>query len=135
MKLSERDKAITRIGHEIEHQKALMRKRFAGLKTTANENRLLSRVVDDYQRYYDHLRKQKEEQKEALRLVSEYLTDVAATSDLTKALLQEAKHDQTATLEEIEHIRKDIDSLLAPEVEETQRAATAPPEMRFNLGI
>ena len=112
MDLAKRDKAISRIGHEIQHQKDLLRKRFVGLKTTAKENRLLAHVVEDYQRYYEHIRKQKEEQQEALRLVSEYLTDVVATSEMTKALLQEAKHDQTATLEEIEHIRKDIDSLL-----------------------
>ena len=118
---------MMRIGDEIDHQKTLLRERFLDLKHTTKENRLLGRVVDDYQRYYDHIRKQKEDQREALRLVSEYLTDVTATSQLTESLLREAKHDQTATLEEMEHIQKDIDKLIGADAPGPRHAEGARP--------
>ena len=115
MDLARRDTAIDRVSREIEHQKRLLRERFHGLRQSSKENKLLDDVVDDYERFYHHIRVQKEQQREALHLLSEYLSDVTATSELTGTLLREAKKDQTDTLREMERLRGEIHTLMEPE--------------------
>ena len=111
MELAKRDHEITRLSREIHRQKRMLRDRFNDLKVTSRENSLLDKVLDDYQEMYSVLRREKEEQKEALRLISEYLSDVTATTHMTESLLREAKHDQMTTLKEMDKLKHDIHEL------------------------
>jgi hypothetical protein len=75
-------------------------------------NDYLSDVKEDYNKYYDYIVGEKEQQYNALLLLKEYMSDLVKTENLVDDQLRTAKHDQKYIIEEIDKVKAELDELI-----------------------
>lgn len=105
------DEKICEIKLLIQNKKNSLENNFNELKKTQKDNIFLADVVDDYIKYFSLMKKQKEDQYEALRKITDYIDNITKTSNITEHLLRESKHDQQEILKRMKLIKSKIDSI------------------------
>ena len=75
-------------------------------------NHYLSDVKEDYNKYYDYIVGEKQQQYNALLLLKEYMSDLMKTEQLVDEQLRTAKHDQKDIIKEIEKVKVELDELI-----------------------
>jgi len=79
------------------------------LKSITKQNRFLDEVKNDYNKYYQFISKQKEDQIKALNLINDYIKNLTISGELSKQNMNDAKQEQKKILNEIKSIKKTID--------------------------
>ena len=110
--LAERDLYLIQIEKEIKHKKGLLVKKKKDLEKKHKLNHYLSDVKEDYNKYYDYIVGEKEQQYNALLLLKEYMSDLVKTENLVDDQLRTAKHDQKYIIEEIDKVKAELDELI-----------------------
>lgn len=110
--LAQRDLHLLQIEKEIKHKKGLLVKKKKELDKKHKLNHYLSDVKDDYNKYYDYIVGEKEQQYNALLLLKEYMTDLIKTEQLVDEQLRTAKHDQKDIIGEIDKVKAELDELI-----------------------
>ncbi len=110
--LAERDLDLLQIEQEIRNKKKLLIKKKKDLDKKYKLNHYLSGVKDDYSKYYDYILNEKQQQRDALLLLKEYINDLIKTEHLVDDQLRTAKHDQKDIINEIEKVKAELDELI-----------------------
>ena len=110
--LSERDLCLMQIEKEIKHKKKLLVKKKKELDKKYKLNHYLIDVKEDYNKYYDYIVGEKEEQYNALVILKEYMRDLVETENLMDEQLRTAKYDQKDIIEEINKVKAELDELI-----------------------
>ena len=110
--LAERDLYLIQIEKEIKHKKGLLVKKKKELEKKHKLNHYLSDVKEDYNKYYDYIVGEKEQQYNALLLLKEYMSDLVKTENLVDDQLRTAKHDQKDIITEIDKVKAELDELI-----------------------
>lgn len=105
------DQKVCEIKLLIQNKKTNLEENFNELKKTQKDNMFLADVVDDYIKYFSQMKKQKEDQHEALRKITDYIDSINKTTNVTEHLLRESKHDQHEILKRMELIKSKINSI------------------------
>ena len=111
MNCANNDIIVDKLNSEIEYKKKELLKKKAYLSNLVTKNELLKDVVNDYNYYYDNIKEKKQEQYNALAIISEYLDKMSENINITNNTLNEIKYDQKALLNLMNIIRKEIDNL------------------------
>ena len=111
MNCAERDIMINNINSEIAYKKGELLKKRNYLKSLVTGNEFLEEVVNDYDNYYNYIKKQKQDQYNALAKISDYLDKISANVKTTDNMLNETKYDQKQLLNQMNIIKKEIDNL------------------------
>jgi hypothetical protein len=82
------------------------------LKKVTKTNHFLNVVRDDYNKYYQIIIQQKQDQIKAINMLNEYLDDLASSGELSKNNIEDSKVEQSKLLREIKHIKGGLDSLI-----------------------
>ena len=112
MSLADRDRYLMNIEKQIEERKLLLLDKRRHLKKVLNQNRFLTEVMGDYDKYYHVIIGQKQEQMRALQMLDRYIQGLMEKENLTAENLKDAKKEQKKILEEVNRIKKDLDALL-----------------------
>lgn len=110
--LAERDLRLQRIEREIMNKKHLLVKKKKELDKKQKLNMYLDSVKDDYNRYYDYIVGEKQQQYSALLLLKEYMGDLLKTEELVDEQAITAKYDQRNIVKEIDKIKGELDELI-----------------------
>ena len=110
--LGERDLYLLQIETEINNKKKLLLKKKKDLDEKQNLNHFLSGVTKDYQKYYNHILNEKQQQYKTLLLLKEYLNDLIQTEHLVDEQRKTAKHDQQNIIKEIGKVKGELDNLI-----------------------
>ena len=110
--LAERDLHLLQIEQEIRNKKKLLVKKKKDLDKKYKLNHYLSEVKDDYSKYYDYILNEKQQQRDALMLLKEYVNDLIKTEHLVDDQLRTAKHDQKDIINEIDKVKAELDELV-----------------------
>jgi hypothetical protein len=110
--LAERDLYLLQIEKEIKNKKGLLVKKKKELDKKHKLNHYLSDVKEDYNKYYDYIVGEKEQQYNALLLLKEYMNDLIKTENLVDEQLRTAKHDQKDIVGEIDKVKAELDELI-----------------------
>ena len=110
--LAERDLYLLQIETEINNKKKLLVKKKRDLDKKQNLNHFLNGVTQDYQKYYNYILNEKQQQYKMLLLLKEYLNDLIKTEDLVDDQRRTAKHDQQNILKEIDKVKGELDDLI-----------------------
>ena len=110
--LAERDLYLLQIEKEIKHKKGMLVKKKKELNKKHKLNHYLSDVKEDYNKYYDYIVGEKQQQYNALLLLKEYMSDLMKTEQLVDEQLRTAKHDQKDIIKEIEKVKVELDELI-----------------------
>jgi hypothetical protein len=110
--LFERDLHLLQIEKEIKHKKGLLIKKKKELDKKHKLNHYLGDVKEDYNKYYDYIVGEKQQQYNALLLLKEYMDDLIKTEKLVDEQLRTAKHDQKDIVGEIDKVKTELDELI-----------------------
>ena len=88
-----------------------MDENFIQVREKQKQNKFLTGVVEDYIKYYKYIKKQKVEQEEALRIISEYIDSISQDTEITKELLAQSKNDQKSILAKMQQIKREVDKI------------------------
>lgn len=110
--LKEKDDKFMQIQKLIDSKKQMLLEKQKKLKRLSQQNEFLEVVKDDYEKYYNHIVKQKQDQIKALQLLDEYIDDLTKTGELTKYNVEDAKEEQSKILREMNNIKRNIDNII-----------------------
>jgi ribosome biogenesis GTPase A len=110
--LAERDLHLLQIEQEIRNKKKLLVKKKKDLDKKHKLNHYLSGVKEDYSKCYDYILNEKQQQRDALMLLKEYINDLIKTEHLVDDQLRTAKHDQKDIIQEIDKVKAELDELI-----------------------
>ena len=110
--LAERDLYLLQIETEIKNKKQLLVKKKKDLDQKQNLNHFLTGVTQDYQKYYNYILNEKQQQYKMLLLLKEYLNDLINTENLVDEHRRTAKHDQKHIIQEIDKVKGELDNLI-----------------------
>jgi len=110
--LAERDLHLLQIEQEIKNKKKMLIKKKKDLDKKHKLNNYLSGVKDDYSKYYDYILNEKQQQRDALMLLKEYINDLITTEKLVDDQIRTAKHDQKDIIHEIDKVKAELDELI-----------------------
>ena len=106
MNCANNDIIVDKLNSEIEYKKKELLKKKAYLSNLVTKNELLKDVVNDYNYYYDNIKETKQEQYNALAIISEYLDKMSENINITNNTLNEIKYDQKSTFKFNEYYKK-----------------------------
>ncbi len=112
LQLAERDLRLQRIEEEIRNKKRLLVKKKKELDKKQKMNMYLDSVKDDYNKYYNYIVGEKQQQYSALLLLKEYMLDLLKTEEMVDEQVRVAKHDQNDIVKEIDKIKAELDELI-----------------------
>lgn len=110
--LAERDMRLSQIESLITNKKMLLVKKRKDLDEKEKSNEYLSGVKQDYNKYYNYIVEQKQQQLNTLNILKEYLDDLSQTEKLVDRQLYTVKHDRKDILNEIDKIKYELDKLI-----------------------
>jgi len=112
LSIAERDLFLLQIQTEIKNKKNLLVKKKSELDKKNKLNQYLSDVKQDYNKYYEYILSEKQQQYDALLLLKEYMDDLVKTEKIVDNQLRTAKHDQKDIIKEIDRVKLELDELM-----------------------
>lgn len=110
--LAHQDNFLRNIESQIEYKRAMLLNKQKILREASKENEFLTKVTENYQKYYDYILKQKRDQIKAMNLLQGYIEDLMANGKLGDKDIQEARKDQKSLTHEMSGIQRDLDAVL-----------------------
>ena len=110
--LGERDLYLLQIETEINNKKKLLLKKKKDLDKKQQLNHFLNGVTKDYQKYYNYILNEKQQQYNMLMMLKEYLNDLIQTENLVDEQRRTAKHDHRIIIKEIDKVKGELDELI-----------------------
>jgi len=110
--LAERDMQILQLEEVIRNRKQLIIKKRKEIDEKRKINNYLDNVKKDYERYYEYIVNEKQQQYDALMLLKEYLHDLMKTEGVVNEQLRTAKHDQKDIMRELDTVKAELDELI-----------------------
>ena len=111
--LATRDLKLIQITEEIQNKKNLILKKKKELEKKKSVNTYLEIVSNDYNKYYNYILEQKQNEFKAMHLLNDYVSDLVNTDKLVNNQLRVAKHDQKEILNEINKIQRELNNIIA----------------------
>lgn len=108
MEIACRDNRIIKMRTELIVRQAALKERFAQLRGVQRENQYLDGVIADYEKYYTYIRTLKEDQLLAIETISDYISNIAMTTEMTDQALQSSRMQQDALLRKAESIKQEL---------------------------
>jgi hypothetical protein len=113
MSLADRDQCLISVEKDIREKKNSLIEKRRHLKKVMNQNRFLTEVMGDYDKYYQAIISQKRDQMRALDMLNNYIQGLIQTEKLTEQNLKDAKKEQKKILGEVKKIKTELDHLLS----------------------
>ena len=113
MSLGERDNYSSQIEQQIQAKREMLLEKQKTLKRRIQENEYLEGVNNDYNKYYNYIRKQKEDQIKQMELLNQYLNDIIVNGKLTDEDIAQSKKEQDEILNSISEIKSELDKIVS----------------------
>jgi len=112
MPLIKRDEQLLQIETLINAKRRMLLDKQKKLRFISKQNKFLDAVKDDYEKYYNYISQQKQEQMRALELLNNYINDLTVSGKLSKSNIEDAKFEQEKILHEVKSIKKGLDEIV-----------------------
>jgi predicted N-acyltransferase len=113
LSLGERDNYSSQIEQQIQAKREMLLDKQKTLKRRIQENQYLEGVYNDYDKYYNYIRKQKEGQIKQMELLNQYLDDIIVNGKLTDEDIAQNKKEQDEILNSIAGIKTELDKIIS----------------------
>jgi|LauGreSuBDMM15SN_2_FD.fasta_scaffold365296_1 hypothetical protein len=110
--IEDSDSKLLHIEKMIKAKKNLLLSKQEKLEKISKNNHFLNEIKNDYQEYYNYIKKQKEEQILALNMLNEYIKDLSLSGELSKHNINDSKYEQKKILNEINSIKEGLKSIM-----------------------
>ena len=106
------DSQLLHIEKMIKAKKKLLLSKQEKLNKISKNNHFLTEIKNDYQSYYNYIKKQKEDQILALNMLNDYIKDLSISGELSKHNINDSKYEQKKILNEINSIKEGLKSIM-----------------------
>lgn len=110
--IKENDDRFIQIEQQINAKRDMLINKQKKLRFITKQNKFLNAVKSDYQKFYDYIIQQKQDQIKALKLLDEYIKDLTLSGKLTKHNIEDAKEEQMKILSEVSSIKESLDEII-----------------------
>lgn len=111
MTLAQRDLYLVRIEEELNKKKEFLLNKYNYLGEVEEDNEYLKVIRNDYNHYYDYIKKEKQDQVDAMNLLKDYIDELIVDGKMTDKDLESAEIEQEKILTEIDAIKNDLDKI------------------------
>jgi len=111
-KFEEGDERLRHIENIIESKRNYLLEKQKKYVKMAETNKFLHEIKSDYNRHYEYIVKQKQDQIKALDILNQYIDDLAETGKLTKNNINDAKYERKRILSEIDSIKTNLNKII-----------------------
>jgi hypothetical protein len=113
MDLAIRDIRLNKYKQQIDINKRILMEKYLELQKNAKENEYLNGVVDDYKKYFNFMIEEKNQQYDALNMISQYLDNINSEIKSTDEVLDEQQQEQKKIMREMSKIKENLDELVS----------------------
>ena len=110
--LVRRDIEFMQIQNLIDSKKKMLIEKQKKLRLVSKQNCFLEEVKNDYNKYYEYISQQKEDQIKALTLINDYIKQLTISGKLSTQNIKDAKEEQKKILNEIKSIKNGLDLIM-----------------------
>ena len=110
--IEDSDSKLLHIEKMIKAKKKLLLSKQEKLEKISKNNHFLNEIKNDYQQYYNYIKKQKEDQILALNMLNEYIKDLSLSGELSKHNINDSRYEQKKILNEINSIKEGLKSIM-----------------------
>ena len=110
--LAERDNHVRRIEEQINAKREMLLKKRHYFDDIMHSNRFLQRIRNDYAKYNDYIRREKEEQLRAMQLLHQYTIDLEDSSEKIEDDFKAIHRDSDYIMNEIGNVRTQLNDLV-----------------------
>ena len=110
--IEDSDSKLLHIEKMIKAKKKLLLSKQEKLHKISKNNHFLTEIKNDYQSYYNYIKKQKEDQILALNMLNDYIKDLSISGELSKHNINDSKYEQKKILNEINSIKEGLKSIM-----------------------
>jgi hypothetical protein len=112
MTLAERDLYLYDIEDQINARRKLILEKGKTMQKKKKVNQFLEGVKSDYQKYYQYIINEKQQQYNSMKVLKNYLDDLIKTEKITNNEISNVKHDQKEILSEMDKIKTDLNKFI-----------------------
>jgi len=110
--LENTDDRLIHIENLIDAKRMLLLNKQKKIRFISRQNRFLDEVRMDYNKYYNYIASQKQQQIKALELLNNYVKDLTVSGDLSKRNIEDAKYEQKRIMREMKSIQNSLDEII-----------------------
>ena len=110
--LAQRDLYLKQIALAIQDKRQLIINKKKDIDKKVKVNKYLEGVKKDYEKYYNHALKEKQQQYDAMMLLKQYNNDMMKNEKLLDSELRIAKYEQKDIMNEINKIKNELDEMI-----------------------
>jgi len=110
--LVRRDIEFMQMQNLIDSKKKMLLEKQKKLRFVSKQNCFLEEVKNDYNKYYEYISQQKEDQIKALTLINDYIKQLTISGKLSTQNIKDAKEEQKKILNEIKSIKNGLDLIM-----------------------
>lgn len=111
--VAERDGQIDDLQTRIHAKRFMLLQRRKALEVAGKQNRFLAEVKKDYDRYYNALVKQKNDQVVAIEYLTKYIDNIIEEQGLSTEKISEAKREHKEMLSEIRSVKDSLEEIVS----------------------
>jgi hypothetical protein len=100
------------VEQEIINKTNELRASYKDVKKVTLENNFFQSVLDDYEKYYNHIIKEKQQQYDALKLISNHLDKLLLESSFSEYEIKNLRMDQKDILGRLDSIKNELDEIV-----------------------
>jgi hypothetical protein len=112
LSLAEKDILILKIDNEINNRRKLILEKTKKITNKKKVNHFLEGVKEDYEKYYNYIVQEKQQQYNSMLIIKNYLDDLIKTEKMANSQLKNIKYDQNHILHEMDKIKTEMDKLI-----------------------
>ena len=112
MPLEKKDERLLHIEELINIKRKMLLDKQKKFRFIEKQNNFLDAVKNDYNKYYNYISQQKQDQIKALELLNNYVHDLSISGELSKHNIEDAKFEQERILNEVKSIKKGLDNII-----------------------
>lgn len=102
-----------KIDFEIQKRKQSLLDNYKELKNNTEKNQIFESILNDYNKYYDYIKKEKTNQLDQLNFILDYLENLKITSLNLEDKNYKIKQDQKEILEKIDKIKQELKDIIS----------------------
>jgi hypothetical protein len=110
--LKEKEPQFIHLQDVIEAKQKMLLEKQKKIRLISKQNQYLDGVRSDYATYYSYICQQKQDQIKALKMLNDYMEDLAITEKISKHNIEDAKVEQAKIMREINSIQKGLNSIM-----------------------
>lgn len=112
MDLVKKDLYLYEIDDQIKLRRNLILEKNKSLNKKKKTNHFLEEVKNDYQKYYQYIIHEKQQQYDSMKILQVYLEDLIKMDKINNIELKNAKYEQKQILDEMDKIKMELDQII-----------------------